>query len=195
MSNVDPSYPWPNKGAQMMTDVATADEEKGLSEWREQYDEAINNPPTKGGEILTSLVAGDKVLLHVECLPGAPPFIFGRVYVPEVVGQPVGWFCQSNENQNFHGWKCIILPRARTELIRRYGLKSETMEVQSLKVIRPSQSGKSILCEVHRYDDENDRAEGETETSVVSDKTETSVVPNKTETSVIPGKTETEKEE
>ena len=43
------------------------------------------------------------------------------------------------------------MPRARTELIRKFGVGVEIIEVASLKVVRLSKSGKSLLCEVHEY--------------------------------------------
>lgn len=120
--------------------------------WSNEYDSLINNPP-KEGAILTTLEADAKVLLAVDLQEGSPPFIFGRAFVPEIVGAQVGWFAQSTASHNFHGWKCIMMPRARTELIRRFGLKNDTMEVASLRVIRMSKSGKSLLCEVNEYGD------------------------------------------
>jgi len=116
-----------------------------FQEWSEQYDALINNPP-KEGDILKPMEG--KALLTIELREGAPPFVFGRCYVPEIVGEKVDWFLQSSEDQNFHGWKCILLPRARAELIKEYGTKSEFVEVSSLRVVRPSQSGKSLLCEI-----------------------------------------------
>lgn len=118
-------------------------------EWCKEYDEWINNPP-KEGEILQS-ADDSKALLVVELKEDVPPFIYGRAYVPEIVGKKLGWFLQSVDSQGFHGWKCILMPRARTELIRRYGLQNEVIEVTSLKIVRLSQSGKSLLCEIHEY--------------------------------------------
>jgi len=116
--------------------------------WVEEYDATVKNPP-KEGDILKP--ASGVAVLAVELTNGAPPFIYGRVYVPEIVGAELGWFLQSSESTGFHGWKCILMPRARTELIRKYGVQAEVLEVKSLKVVRPSQSGKSLLCEVHEY--------------------------------------------
>ena len=116
--------------------------------WTDEYAIVQANPP-KEGDILRP--AEGKAILVVELTDGSAPFIYGRVYVPEVVGEQLGWFLQSSESQGFHGWKCILMPRARTELIRKYGLKEEIIEVESLKVIRLSQSGQSLLCEVHEY--------------------------------------------
>ncbi len=116
--------------------------------WIEEY-EAVQKCPPKEGDILKP--AEGKAVLVVELAEGSPPFIYGRVYVPETVGCVVGWFLQSSESQGFHGWKCILMPRARTELIRKFGVGAEVIEVAALKVVRLSQSGKSLLCEVHEY--------------------------------------------
>lgn len=118
-------------------------------DWSEEYDRLIQNPPREG-DILKS---GDDspVILLIELKADSPPFVYGRAYVPEIVGAKLGWFLQSAESQGFHGWKCILMPRARTELIQRCGLKEEVIEIVSLKVIRHSVSGKSLLCEVHEH--------------------------------------------
>ncbi len=116
--------------------------------WSEEFETTQANPP-KDGDILYP--DEGKAILVVELTEGKPPFIYGRVFVPEIVGAKLGWFLQSSETQGFHGWKCILMPRARTELIRRYGISEEVIEVKSLKVVRLSQSGKSLLCEVHEY--------------------------------------------
>jgi len=131
----------------------TADTEAGLREWSRDYDDHINNPP-KEGDILTTPSADTLVALVVELKEGSPPFIYGRAYVPEIAGAPLGWFLQSDPEESFHGWMCILLPRARTDLIRKYGLQNQTILVKSLKMVRESQSGKALLCEVNEYADE-----------------------------------------
>lgn len=120
-----------------------------MSNWQEEYDAMIENPP-KAGDILVAQEG--KALLTVTCDEGKPPFIFGLVNVPEIVGSIVKWFLQGEDVEHFHGWKCILMPRARAELAKRFGLNNETMSVKSLRVIRQSQSGKSLLCEVHQYE-------------------------------------------
>ena len=123
-----------------------------MSEWHEDYDLAINNPP-KEGDILVAREG--LALLKIELNEGNPPFIYGKVNVPEIVGTTPKWYLQGeNDGDKFRGWRCIILPRARTELAKKFGLGSETMLVESLRVIRPSQSKKSLLCEIHRFGDE-----------------------------------------
>lgn len=120
-----------------------------FDKWSKEYDACVNNPP-KEGDILTTMDDG-KAILVVELKEGVPPFVYGRAFVPEIVGADLGWFLQSVEGQGFYGWKCILMPRARTELIRKFGLQKEIIEVKSLRVVRLSKSGKSLLCEVNEY--------------------------------------------
>ncbi len=118
-------------------------------EWAEEYDELMRNPP-KAGDILRS-IDDSKVVLSVSINKGSPPFIYGCAFVPEVVGSKLGWFLQSVDGESFHGFKCILMPRARADLVRRVGLSSEVVEVTSLRVIRESQSKKSLLCEIEKF--------------------------------------------
>lgn len=121
-----------------------------LNEWVEKYQKTIDTPP-EPGDILRA-VEGD-ALLTVEIKEGSPPFIYGRAFVPEILSVPVKWYLQAEDSHSFHGWKCILMPRARAALIQKCGLHEEAMAVKSLRVIRHSQSGKSLLCEVHEYAD------------------------------------------
>ncbi len=127
-----------------------SDTEAGLRAWSKEYDSHVKNPP-KEGDILTTPSSDTMVALVVELKEDNPPFIYGRAFVPEIVGASLGWFLQHDVEENFHGWMCIILPRARTELIRKFGLQNPTIYVKSLKMVRASQSGRALLCEIHEY--------------------------------------------
>lgn len=120
-----------------------------VQKWSERYNEVIQNPP-KEGDILSS-ASGGAAVLSVEINEGSPPFIYGRAYVPEVMSEDVKWCLQEEGVSSYHGWKCILMPRARTDLLRKVGLDGDTVSVKSLRVVRPSQSGKSLLCEVADY--------------------------------------------
>lgn len=120
-----------------------------MAEWVDKYNEALDTPPVAGA-ILTS-ENGEPVKLVVEIQEGQPPFVYGRAHVPEVVQENVGWFLKDGDIGNFYGWKCILLPRARAELLKKCPIVEETVSVQSLRVIRQSKSGKSLLCEVSTY--------------------------------------------
>lgn len=154
-----------------MTDL-----EAGLREWSKEYDDCISNPPSDG-DILSAMGEDTDVLLVLELKDDHPPFIYGRAFVPEIVGQSIGWYLQDTDSENSHGWKCILLPRARTELIRKYGLQNETMRVKSLRVVRPSQSGMSLLCEVHKYCDEDTEVEADVEAEAKAEANSLEVAP------------------
>jgi len=123
-----------------------------VQDWREKYTRLLNDPPKNGNILKSSDDSG--VLLVMELKEDMPPFIFGKAYVPDVVGQELGWFAHGPQSQHFHGWKCILMPRARNELIQKYGLQWDQISVKSLRVIKVSQSGRSILCEIAEYQEE-----------------------------------------
>ena len=118
-------------------------------EWSERYNAVIENPP-KEGDVLTTF-DGVPAKLTVEMSEGTPPFIYGRCYVPEIITDDVRWCLQGGDIDSYSGFKCILMPRARTELLRKIKLVDEFVEVKSLRVVRPSQSGKSLLVEVAEY--------------------------------------------
>ncbi len=121
-----------------------------VSEWSKKYNEVIKNRPVDGSILVT--VDGSLAKLTVEIVDGSAPFIYGRLYVPEIVGIELGWFLQGAEVETYHGWKCILMPRARADLIKKIGLSGDTVLVKSLRLVRESQSGKSFLCEVKDYE-------------------------------------------
>ena len=120
-----------------------------VNEWSEKYSEITNNPP-KEGDVLTTF-SGNPAVLVVELKEGTPPFIYGRAYVPEIISEDVRWCLQEENTNSYHGWKCILMPRARSKLLRKVKLDSDTVNVNSLRVVRPSQSGKSLLCEISEF--------------------------------------------
>lgn len=124
--------------------------EDKVREWSEQYNTVVKNPPVDGTILKT--VDGSLAKLTVEIVDGSAPFIYGRIYVPEIIGIELGWFLQGIDVETYHGWKCILMPRARAELIKKIGLDGDTVTVKSLRLIRKSKSGKSYLCEVKDYE-------------------------------------------
>ena len=91
--------------------------------------------------------------LDVELVDGKPPFVYGRVYIPHIVGAPLGWFLQPFDSDSAYGWKCILLPKAREEALRRLGITERRIPVKALKIVRYSRTGSSVLCEVAEYSD------------------------------------------
>ncbi len=124
-------------------------EDKGR-EWSKKYNAITENPPADGSILVT--VDGSLAKLTVEIVDGSAPFIYGRIYVPEIVGAKLGWYLQNVDMDTYHGWKCILMPRARADLIKKVGLDGDTVLVKSLRLVRKSQSGKSFLCEVKDYE-------------------------------------------
>lgn len=119
-----------------------------LESWSKGYQEAVQTPPAVGS-ILTSITG--EALLTVELHEDAPPFIYGKAFVPEIPDMEPKWVLQDEDHRSHHGLKCILMPRARADLIKKIGLSGDTAKVKSLRVIKYSQSGQSVLCEVNSY--------------------------------------------
>lgn len=120
-----------------------------VQQWTNDYQNYLDNPP----EIGTVLRAyGDEdARLDLELNEGKPPFLYGRAYVPCVVGQPLGWYLQPFDSNAAYGWKCILLPKAREDALRRLGVKSNRLKIKALKIVRYSATGQAILCEVAEF--------------------------------------------
>lgn len=121
-----------------------------IEKWAEDFETTVNNPP-KEGDIITTIVSDEKGVLNISLMEGQEPFIYGKTFVPCIVGKPVGWFLQTSSSLKEKGLKCILLPNARNEVIRKFGVRSPTVEVKSLRVVRQSESKKSLLCEVAEF--------------------------------------------
>jgi len=112
-----------------------------MSDLLNVYRDALNNPPDNG-TILTT-IDGSPITLTVLLASGKPPFVYTHVYLSEELNDKIGWYLQEAV-----GWKCILLPKARRNALKRC---SDEIIVKSLKVIRVSRSENSLLCEVHEY--------------------------------------------
>lgn len=121
-----------------------------IEAWSSTYQEYLNTPP-KPGDILRA-PGGEYARLDLDMVAGKPPFVYGRAFVPCIVGEAIGWFLQNSETDTAYGFKCILLPKAREECLRRRGTSSTRLQVKALKVVRASQTGASLLVEVHEYD-------------------------------------------
>jgi len=122
-----------------------------VEQWAVEYQQYTDNPPDEGA--ILECYGGEDARLDLELVEGKPPFLYGRAYVPQIVGMELGWFLQPFDSDSAHGWKCILLPKAREEVLRMLGILEKRLRVKSLKIVRYSRTGASILCEVHEYCD------------------------------------------
>jgi hypothetical protein len=116
-----------------------------LKEWSEELKRVLQTLP-QPGDILTT-VSG-KAVLTIELAENKSPFIYGRIYVPTITDIEVAWRLQNEETYSFNGLKCILLPKARTEVLSECEIVDDKIFVTSLRVVRQSLTGKSLLCEV-----------------------------------------------
>jgi len=121
---------------------------QGLAEWSHKFKEVSDNPPAIGS-ILKSI--NGEAILTVEIHDDKPPFIYGKAFVPEITDLEPAWYLQDEDHHSYHGLKCILMARARADLIKQKGLTGNTVKIKSLRVIKYSQSGQSLLCEVENY--------------------------------------------
>lgn len=119
-----------------------------------KYRDAVSETP-EAGYILKTL-DGSPVVLHVQLEDGKPPFIYGRAYLSEVLDQSLGWYARGEDDDKMVGWKCVLMTQARRAAVKRCGdqLAEGKINVKSLKVVRASSSGRSLLCEIHEFCDE-----------------------------------------
>lgn len=119
-------------------------------QWAEQFDKTLSVLPGEGA--ILEAYGGGSARLNIELVEGKDPFIFGRAYVPSIVGNAIaGWVLHDYDSKNTSGIKVILLPRARDEVLRRYGAAAGTVPVLSLRVVHLSRSGKSLLAEVAEW--------------------------------------------
>lgn len=121
--------------------------------WSKDYTKQLRTPP-EPGTILRAFGAESVARLDLDLAIGRPPFLYARAYVPSVVGQDLGWYLQDYESKDSRGWKVIILPKSREEFLKWAGDRVRTrLPVKSLRVVKLSQSGNSMLAEIHEYAD------------------------------------------
>ena len=119
-------------------------------EWRKKFDEVSKNKPIEG-HILTAL-DGQKIKLTLEFHEGSQPLIFTRIYVPQSVGVEPKWVAQGeNENMNF-GWKGLLRPKSRDDVIKKFGMQNDFVLVKEVIVTKRSETGKSLQLEVTKWE-------------------------------------------
>lgn len=133
-----------------MTTAVAAAPEKSNGAWSKDYEHFQQNPP-QPGTVLRAAGTDEQARLDIELVDGSQPFIYGRAFVPCIVGTAVGWFLQSTDKKDTFGLKCILMPKARDELTRKKGLSESSIGVKALRVVRHSKSGSSLLCEIAEY--------------------------------------------
>lgn len=131
-----------------------------MDEWAKTYDALIKNPPV-AGTIIKSL-DGKPILIRVDLVKGKTPCMYGLAYVPQIVGCALGWFARSVDDRTLNGQKLILLPRAREIVIKTFGISSKQVPIYSLRIVRTSQSGKSLLVEIASLRRERNVSESET---------------------------------
>lgn len=115
-----------------------------VGEWRRKYDEVSKNPPV---DRFIQAEEG-QIRLEMELHPGKPPFIFTRVYILNIVGIEPAWYAQGADNTNSFGWKVILLPKSRDEALKRLGVTRNVVFVKTIRVIKMSESQRSLLGEI-----------------------------------------------
>lgn len=122
-----------------------------IEDFRTEYDKIASVPPADDS-ILRPLDPAGKVCITVDLQEGKEPFMYSQAFVPCVVGQPIGGWCARGDDDPNMGFKCILMTRARNEVLRRYPSIPEKVYVKALRVVKKSQSGKALLCEVHEWE-------------------------------------------
>ena len=119
-------------------------------QWAKEFDAQLSQLPDDGA--ILEAYGGGTARLNIELVEGKDPFVYGRAYVPSIVGQPIsGWHLHEYDSKNTSGIKVILLPKARDEVLRRFGASVGTVPIISLRIVRQSVSGKSLLAEVAEY--------------------------------------------
>lgn len=118
--------------------------------WKQNYQTTTENPPAVNA--ILKGYGNELARLTLELAEGKPPFIYGRAHVPAIVGQAIdGWVLQHLDTKSNFGWKCVLLPKAREEVLRRFPNMPSIIPVKALRVVRYSRTGNSILCEVAEW--------------------------------------------
>lgn len=121
-----------------------------MSDLLSQYQEVVSTPPAPGTVLRT--LSGEPAVLTIKVDEGKPPFISSRAYVSEVLDENLGWYLREADDRSL-GWRCILMTKARREVVQKCDIETGFVAVQALRVIRQSESGKALLCEVAEYVD------------------------------------------
>lgn len=100
------------------------------------YEQKLREKP-KVGQILYA--SGEPVQMIATEEHDRPPVVWCKAAVT-VIGGKAEWALTSD----FHGINCVLLPTARDNAIKKYGIKN--IKVSKLRVVKVLE--KSILCEL-----------------------------------------------
>lgn len=123
-----------------------------MTDLLQKYTEVVSQPPAQGTILRT--LSGEPAELTVKVDEGSPPFISVRAYISEVLDEKLGWYLREPGDDRNVGWRCILMTKARREVTKKCGIQDGVVRVKSLRMIRLSDSGKALLCEVAEYCDD-----------------------------------------
>lgn len=132
---------------------------KKLANWKKAYNSVTQQKPTPDSILRT--FDGDRVRIRIDLREGKAPTLYAHAYVPCICGQEpevVAWYARGEGETSLTGLRCILLPQAAQAVIARNPDLPTNVFVKALRVIRTSESGKSLLVEVAEFDDPADEA-------------------------------------
>lgn len=122
-------------------------EELSADDWADEFNTLLQNPPED--DDFLKAPDGEQIKLHITLSSGSPPFIYTFAYLPKIVGCRLQWFAQGMSNKVNSGIKLILLPNSRDDVIRKFGIpKDRIVAARTIRVVRKSTSGQSLLGEV-----------------------------------------------
>jgi hypothetical protein len=120
------------------------------SQWVQEVNRLLEHPPVKGDYLRTR--DGSLVKVEIDLQPGSEPFVFSRIYLCQIFAEDPGWFARGINDSDTSGWRCILMPRARKELIQRFGVGQNAVGVKMLRVVKGSETHRSLQVEVASWE-------------------------------------------
>jgi hypothetical protein len=114
-----------------------------MKEWQQKYKEVSSSHPKRGDVLYGE--GGKKAKLIVELHNGCKPFLFTRAYVSMVVGEEPKWVLAPDKRKT--GVVVIVMTNSATKLIAKHGIDAITIDIDSLRIVKPAKNGKSLLAE------------------------------------------------
>lgn len=120
-----------------------------VGQWLDEYEEFMKQDPPHG--LLISTYEGEPVRINCELKPGSMPFLSAKIYVPKMTCSPIAWFAHGLSSRADFGWRAVLVPQAREEVIRKHIIRDNIAPVGALKVHGKSASGKCILVSIAQW--------------------------------------------